>query len=247
MACCIIQHSLPVRDRSTRVGFHGISPTNVQLLLVSIVFRVISCLLRCLASPLTVIVNRHIDNPTPKFGEALRAQVEERLNFFETGAPPSKNADALRKVLEDLELEEDEEGAGMEVDEPIMTTLEPEPKEKKRKRKSDDMDVDQQDEGHTSKKSKLSKEEKKALKKEKKEKAKAGAGDDNEVRVVSLLRLAVILTPTYRASHQEKRRKTRRRRRRKRRKKQRASKHRSYFFLIRCLVFICYLCHQPLL
>jgi nucleolar protein 56 len=46
----------------------------------------------------------HPDTPTPKFGEALRAQVEERLNFFETGQPPSKNSDAMRKVLESLGL-----------------------------------------------------------------------------------------------------------------------------------------------
>lgn len=42
------------------------------------------------------------DTPTPKFGEALRSQVEERLKFFETGEPPSKNAEAIQKVLADL-------------------------------------------------------------------------------------------------------------------------------------------------
>ncbi|KAH7885485.1 Nop-domain-containing protein [Phlebopus sp. FC_14] len=54
-------------------------------------------------------IDCYTDHPTPKFGEALRAQVEERLNFFETGAPPSKNADAIRKVLDSLALEEDED------------------------------------------------------------------------------------------------------------------------------------------
>ena len=43
------------------------------------------------------------------FGEALRQQVEERLNFFETGAPPSKNADAIRKVLDQLALDDDDD------------------------------------------------------------------------------------------------------------------------------------------
>ncbi|KAJ7582914.1 hypothetical protein C8J56DRAFT_236083 [Mycena floridula] len=51
-------------------------------------------------------IDCYSDAPTAKFGEALRAQVEERLNFFETGAPPSKNADAIRKVLDELALEE---------------------------------------------------------------------------------------------------------------------------------------------
>ncbi|WVR00022.1 hypothetical protein IAU59_007164 [Kwoniella sp. CBS 9459] len=58
------------------------------------------------------------DVPTNKFGEALRAQVEERLNFFETGAPVSKNADAIQKALtaiaadlgDDEDDDDDEEG-----------------------------------------------------------------------------------------------------------------------------------------
>ena len=124
------------------------------------------------------------ENPTPKFGEALRAQVEERLAFFDSGAPPTKNAEALRRVLEELGLDEDneeeqEENSRMDIyEEPILTTLDAEPKkERKRKRKQDDMDVDDDDD-HSDKKVKLSKEEKKALKKAKKEKAKAVAAAD---------------------------------------------------------------------
>ncbi|KAF5336243.1 hypothetical protein D9758_014355 [Tetrapyrgos nigripes] len=126
--------------------------------------------------------------PTPKFGEALRAQVEERLNFFETGAPPSKNAEAIRKVLEELGMDDDGDDEDEDVDmadgdaEPAFTTLEPSPKkekkDKKKKRKSDAMDVDGEEEEEPSpKKVKLSKEEKKALKKEKKAKAKAEAAE----------------------------------------------------------------------
>ncbi|KAL0961507.1 hypothetical protein HGRIS_006448 [Hohenbuehelia grisea] len=124
-------------------------------------------------------IDCYSDNPTPKFGEALRSQVEERLNFFETGAPPSKNSEAMRKVLADLALDDDE-GSDVEMaDGPALTTLEAEPpKEKKRsKRKSDDaMDVDEEDD-HAVKKVKLSKEEKKALKKAKKEKGKEATAD----------------------------------------------------------------------
>jgi len=122
------------------------------------------------------------ENPTPKFGEALRAQVEERLNFFETGAPPSKNADAIRRVLEDLALEEgeddgDEDGNNMNIDGPALTTLEATPAKpkKSKKRKSEEMDVDEEEEAPSSKKVKLSKEEKKALKKAMKAKAKSEA------------------------------------------------------------------------
>ncbi|WWD02605.1 hypothetical protein V865_000645 [Kwoniella europaea PYCC6329] len=58
------------------------------------------------------------DIPTNKFGEALRAQVEERLNFFETGAPVSKNSEAIQKALtaiaadlgDDDDEDDDEEG-----------------------------------------------------------------------------------------------------------------------------------------
>ena len=75
------------------------------------------------------------DVPTSKFGDALRAQVEERLNFFETGAPPSKNADAIRRVLDELALEDDDDDADVEMDVagPILTTLEVTPKKEKKK------------------------------------------------------------------------------------------------------------------
>jgi nucleolar protein 56 len=115
-----------------------------------------------------------VDSPTSKFGEALRTQVEERLNFFETGAPPSKNTDAIRKVLESLALDEDDEDDEMAETEPILPLIEPTPKkEKKKKRKSDAMDIDGEEDDRSSKKVKLSKEEKKALKQARKEKKEA--------------------------------------------------------------------------
>ena len=138
-----------------------------------------------------------IEKPSVKFGEALRDQVEERLKFFETGEPPSKNADAIRKVLDAIALEDEEEGDsdeeeeedGMKVDDPprkdaagfpILPLIEVSPpvesvKKKSKKRKGDDMDVDQaqeEEEEVPRKKVKLSKEEKKALKKELKQKRK---------------------------------------------------------------------------
>jgi nucleolar protein 56 len=135
-------------------------------------------------------IDCYSENPTPKFGEALRAQVEERLNFFETGAPPSKNADTLRKVLDSLALDDedgdDDEDVDMDDAEPALPLIEvspePEPKKhKKKKRSSDAMDVDEEE--PPTKKVKLSKEEKKALKKaakilKKAEEAAAAGGDD---------------------------------------------------------------------
>jgi len=50
-----------------------------------------------------------IDNfsevPTHKFGEALREQVEERLKFYDSGAPPRKNVDVMKDVMEELRAE----------------------------------------------------------------------------------------------------------------------------------------------
>lgn len=136
--------------------------------------------------------------PTSKFGDALRAQVEERLNFFETGAPPSKNADAIRKVLEELALDDDDDDEEMDEAGPILTTLEVTPKKEKKKRKSDDMDVDGDEDadGQSTKKVKLSKEEKKALKKakkEKKENKKAKEAADSDVSSYILFTISVLL------------------------------------------------------
>jgi nucleolar protein 56 len=141
------------------------------------------------------------EKPSVKFGEALRDQVEERLKFFETGEPPSKNAEAIRRVLEAIALEDmEEEGSDEEEDEEEMNVddsprkdaagfsilplievsppAEPSPKKKGKKRKGDDMDVDRAEEEEEEvprKKVKLSKEEKKALKKELKRKKKEQA------------------------------------------------------------------------
>jgi hypothetical protein len=155
-----------------------------------------------------------LDVPTSKFGDALRAQVEERLNFFETGAPPSKNADAIRKVLDELALEDDDEDADEQMAdaEPILTTLEPTPRKEKKKRKSDSMDIDDDDEGHSAKKVKLSKEEKKALKKAKKEKKEA----KNAAAGVSVSMFIIQVCRPY--SHYYSMRTSKRRRKRKRKR-----------------------------
>jgi nucleolar protein 56 len=135
-------------------------------------------------------IDCYSDNPSAKFGEALRTQVEERLNFFETGAPPTKNVDAIRKVLDSLALDfEDDEDEDMvdkpdaQMDDagPILPLIEVTPKkDKKKKRSRDDMDMDEAEEP-AEKKVKLSKEEKKALKKAAKaaRKAEAAAAPDN--------------------------------------------------------------------
>ena len=49
------------------------------------------------------------DAPTDKFGQALKAQVEERLAFYDSGATPEKNIEVMKKVIDSLDDEEIEE------------------------------------------------------------------------------------------------------------------------------------------
>ncbi len=46
------------------------------------------------------------ETPTSKFGEALRGQVEERLDFYEKGKQPAKNADVMAGVIAEVEKEQ---------------------------------------------------------------------------------------------------------------------------------------------
>ncbi len=121
-----------------------------------------------------------VETPTPKFGEALRQQVEERLAFFATGVAPGKNADAIRKVLDQLSLEKEEQKDREMADatESVRPLTEAEPTKKKKdkkKRKLEDVEMDGVDgsDGEAVKKVKLSKEEKKALKEKKRERKEA--------------------------------------------------------------------------
>jgi nucleolar protein 56 len=43
--------------------------------------------------------------PSSAFGEALKGQMEERLNFLATGTKPRKNKDAMKEVLDELKSE----------------------------------------------------------------------------------------------------------------------------------------------
>ncbi|KAK9722083.1 Nucleolar protein 56 [Basidiobolus ranarum] len=47
-----------------------------------------------------------LEKPTTKFGEALKQQVEDRLAFYESGAAPSKNADVMKSVMDNLDDDE---------------------------------------------------------------------------------------------------------------------------------------------
>lgn len=55
-------------------------------------------------------IDNFSDTPTSKFGEALKRQVDERIEFYASGAPPAKNAEvmqaAMKSVLNDIGMED---------------------------------------------------------------------------------------------------------------------------------------------
>ncbi|KAF1352050.1 hypothetical protein BDV97DRAFT_292472 [Delphinella strobiligena] len=104
-------------------------------------------------------IDNFSETPTTKFGEALKAQVEERLNFYATGEAPTKNEQAMQAamnaVLGDINVEDPTAGAAEDVEMADGVTSaateqkvrekksKEEKKKDKKKRKSDVMDIDE--------------------------------------------------------------------------------------------------------
>mmetsp|Transcript_17889 Transcript_17889/g.32021 ORF Transcript_17889/g.32021 Transcript_17889/m.32021 type:complete len:499 (+) Transcript_17889:95-1591(+) len=80
---------------------------------------------------------------TDKYGLKLRDQVEERLEFYKTGATPRKNLDVMSEVAKELK----EERSKMEEDQPKKSS------KKKRKRSEDDGAADKKKKKKKDKKS----------------------------------------------------------------------------------------------
>ena len=55
-------------------------------------------------------IDNFSDTPTSKFGEALKRQVDERIEFYASGAPPAKNSAvmqaAMNSVMTDIGIED---------------------------------------------------------------------------------------------------------------------------------------------
>ncbi|KAI9809620.1 MAG: snoRNP complex protein nop56 [Sarcosagium campestre] len=47
-------------------------------------------------------IDNFTDIPTTKFGEALKRQVEERLEFYSSGTAPTKNVDAMKNAMDSV-------------------------------------------------------------------------------------------------------------------------------------------------
>ncbi|KAL2885101.1 Nucleolar protein 56 [Ceratocystis lukuohia] len=72
--------------------------------------------------------------PSTKFGDALKSQVEDRLEFYATGKKPSKNADVMDGVIEDIRREEEGDDDVMDIDEAPAVEKKKEKKDKKDKK-----------------------------------------------------------------------------------------------------------------
>jgi len=81
------------------------------------------------------------ENPTSKFGETLKDQMEERLKFLSSGTKPRKNKDAMNEVIEELKKEGlffgDKVRVAKTGDEPEEADDEEPKKDKKKKDKKD--------------------------------------------------------------------------------------------------------------
>ncbi|KAI0533173.1 pre-rRNA processing nucleolar protein-like protein Sik1 [Xylaria digitata] len=83
-------------------------------------------------------IDNFSEQPSKKFGEALRSQVEDRLEFYATGKKPTKNADAMDKAVADLLAEGESMAIDTEmIDAPLPSTTEKSKKEKKSKDKKE--------------------------------------------------------------------------------------------------------------
>jgi len=107
------------------------------------------------------------DTRTSKYGEKMKQQVEERLEFYESGKAPQKNLDAMHEAAEEVKLEEDEMvDADMEVEKKPEKSEKSEKSSKKskksKKRKSEDVAMEDVSEKEKEKEKKKKKKKKKS-------------------------------------------------------------------------------------
>lgn len=131
-------------------------------------------------------IDNFSDTPTSKFGEALKRQVDERIEFYASGAPPAKNSAvmqaAMNSVMADLGVadptaiaSEDVEMADGVTASATEQAVRKEKKEKKEKKskKSKDVEVEEEVSEKKSKKDKKRKSADEEVGEKKKKKSKA--------------------------------------------------------------------------
>jgi nucleolar protein 56 len=70
---------------------------------------------------MAVRIDSFADTPTSAYGVQLRNQVEERLQFYETGAAPKRNIDVMEAVAKELKKARGDDMDVDEADEPKET------------------------------------------------------------------------------------------------------------------------------
>ncbi|KAK5580585.1 hypothetical protein RB653_000605 [Dictyostelium firmibasis] len=60
---------------------------------------------RCLSNKISIAtrIDCFTENPTSKFGVALKQQVADRIKFFNNGVAPKRNLDVMKEVIEEVE------------------------------------------------------------------------------------------------------------------------------------------------
>mmetsp|Transcript_13930 Transcript_13930/g.18217 ORF Transcript_13930/g.18217 Transcript_13930/m.18217 type:complete len:520 (-) Transcript_13930:420-1979(-) len=112
------------------------------------------------------------ETPNTMYGERLRDQVEERLNFYDTGETPKKNIDVMREVAKQIaatkkEPEEEETEAKVKKSKDGKKKKQKDGKKKKRKREEEGEEADGTEEKPKKKKKKKKSEDKGDSKKKK--------------------------------------------------------------------------------
>ncbi|KAI7752500.1 hypothetical protein M8C21_015851 [Ambrosia artemisiifolia] len=118
---------------------------------------------------------RMAQKSTTSFGDKLREQVEERLDFYDKGVAPRKNIDVMKSAMEDVAAQDTE----MDVDK----SSEPESKKSKKKKsksKSAEDEVTVADGDTPELKSEKKKKKKRSLEEEEAQTDANGKGNDND-------------------------------------------------------------------
>jgi nucleolar protein 56 len=122
-------------------------------------------------------IDNFSETPTSKFGEALKRQVDERIEFYASGAPPAKNSAvmqaAMNAVMTDIGVVEDPTAAAaedVEMADGVTAAATEQAVRKEKKEKKDKKE----------KKEKKAKTEEVSEKKDKKDKKRKSGDDDGE-------------------------------------------------------------------
>ncbi|KAE8162724.1 hypothetical protein BDV40DRAFT_156131 [Aspergillus tamarii] len=103
-------------------------------------------------------IDNFSEEPTTKFGEVLKKQVEERLEFYATGAAPTKNEIAMKNamdaVLADMDIDADQSDEEMEDAEAESKKEKKDKKEKKKEKKEKSEKKEKKEKGEKEEKKK---------------------------------------------------------------------------------------------